>query len=155
MSEHTPIPWQAGFPDGSGLTRVMTATKYERTMPGIRVEGTPTSVTLTRDRRVPDTIYLTETMICSMDGESADEAEREANAAFIVRCVNAHDALVEALLPFAHGDLRQYEKLPDDTVLILCVSGMERRPDIAEARWLRLGDLRRAAALATKETPDA
>lgn len=46
------------------------------------------------------TIYSQYATIGSAHGKTRNDAENDANAAFIVRAVNAHDALVEALEEF-------------------------------------------------------
>jgi hypothetical protein len=69
---HTPTPWHV-FDDKAEC-------------PGIEAENV--TIVVFGDK-------LTITEDCGVQGETAEEAR--ANAAFIVRAVNSHDALVEAL----------------------------------------------------------
>lgn len=99
MNEHTPTPWHAGFPDGSGENHVTTIREYEYSHPGFaKVDDPPGRVTLRVDPLAPRRHYSEVAEICEMsDDQAISRTEREANANFIVRAVNAHESLLAAL----------------------------------------------------------
>ena len=103
-TEHTALPWVAGYPDGSGPTCIMTvATREKFAKVGIRGEyketATKRSVTLTRDDSIPPRSFgQLADIICEMyDEDDIPKAVRQANASLIVRAVNNHEALLAAL----------------------------------------------------------
>ena len=96
MAEHTPLPWRVEQETDLIWGACNTDDFSTRGMGYSIVEGKSGSW----NKGKPD-----------MD-------EREANAAFIVKAVNAHDALIEALRPFAwYFDLNDCEGRRDDDAL--------------------------------------
>ena len=107
---HTPLPWRAGYEDGSGPTTVMTVASHQKfSKVGIRVESGETKrgkfVTLTRDETVkPLNFGHLPDIICGMVGEDLAEDEQIANAEFIVLACNSYDGLVAALKAVVEDD---------------------------------------------------
>ena len=102
MAEHTPIPWRVGFADGSGSTTVTTVGEHDYSHPAFaKIDDLPGRVTLKVDHSAPRRHYFSVACICEMSDDSAiSEVQQKANAAFVVRAVNCHEELVEALQDF-------------------------------------------------------
>ena len=85
-SEHSPLPWVVGRPDVDGDARY----SY-----GIR------------DR---EDWVLADVLTTCAYSDAAGRELAEANAEFIVRCVNSHEALVAALKGL-HDDIAEYARI--------------------------------------------
>jgi len=86
MSGHTKTPWRTKGNDGKYLSTMgWEASNWDAT--------DASYMPIKAGRKVIALVLQS----CSVDSTVRDESEHNANAAFIVRAVNSHDALVEAL----------------------------------------------------------
>ena len=94
VASHTPTPWRFG-PNAFGTIFIYTVA---------RVEVAPTG-------------FMAPTLICGGDGH---RTLTEANAAFIVRAVNSHEALITALekleQQLAYGQINNAIMIVDDAL---------------------------------------
>lgn len=100
MGEHTPTPW--AFRDVSGAGLEIYAPVYK--MAGVDLpRGMPNGPIHIFQFTAPQIIQIAAERWLQFEPAGWSEMQ-EANAAYIVKCVNAHEGLVRALTEIANGE---------------------------------------------------